>query len=219
MAGETPEPLTPLPVGGLTLGIPKGILLKELAPDIAKAFEASLQRLSRAGARLAEFEIDDLLARFAEATAIGSLASLEASRIHADWLVDDTAPVDPRVKSPLRRRLAVPDAAIDSLLQTRRALARAMDERLARFDLVLLPTTPIPAVRIAFVEQDKQQYRRVEDLLLRNTEVANQFDLTAITLPMPGTALPAGLMLMGRNGADRALLRAAASVECLLQND
>ncbi|WOS62621.1 amidase [Sinorhizobium fredii] len=218
MAGETPEPLTPLPVGGLTLGIPKGILLKEFAPDIAKAFEASLQRLSRAGARLAEFEIDDLLARFAEATAIGSLASLEASRIHADWLVDDTAPVDPRVKSPLRRRLAVPDAALETLLQTRRALARAMDERLARFDLVLLPTTPIPAVRIAFVEQDKQQYRRVEDLLLRNTEVANQFDLTAITLPMPGTALPAGLMLMGRNGADRALLRVAASVECLLQN-
>lgn len=217
MAGETPEPLTPLPVDGLTLGIPKGVLLEELAPGIAKAFEASLQRLSRAGANLAEFEIDDLLAGFAEATAIGSLASLEASRIHADWLVDDEAPVDPRVKSPLRRRLVVPDAALENLLKTRHALVGAMDERLAPFDLVLLPATPIPAVRIAAVEEDKREYRRIEGLLLRNTEVANQFDLTAITLPMPGAALPAGLMLMGRNGADQLVLRVAASVERLLQ--
>ncbi len=218
MAGETPKPLTPLPLNGLKLGIPRGVLLEELTPDIARAFEASLQTLSRAGAKLAECDLDDLLARLAEATAIGSIAGLQASRIHAGWLMDGNAPVDIRVKSPLRRRLAVPDIAIENLLQTRRELARAMDERLTPFDLILLPTTPIPAVRIASVEHDKQEYRRVEDLLLRNTQVANQFDLTAITLPMAGTALPAGLMLMGRNGADGTLLRVAASVERLLQD-
>ncbi|PDT81987.1 amidase [Sinorhizobium sp. BJ1] len=218
MAGETPKPLSSLPLDDLKFGIPRGVLLEGLAPDIAGAFEASLQRLAGAGAKLAECEIDDLLARFGEATAIGSLAGLEASRIHADWLMGENVPVDIRVKSPLRRRLAVPDAALESLLQTRRALARAMDERLKHFDLVLLPTTPIPAVPIASVVDDKQEYRRIEGLLLRNTEVANQFDLTAITLPMPGTALPAGLMLMGRNGADGTLLRAAASVERVLQD-
>ncbi|PDT41070.1 MULTISPECIES: amidase [Sinorhizobium] len=217
MAGEPSEPLTPLPIAGLKLAIPKGVLFDDLASDIAAAFEASLQRLSRAGATIAACDLDDLLRRFAEATAIGSLAGLEASRIHADWLPDENAPVDARVKSPLRRRLAVPDAAIESLLLTRRALVRAMDERLAPFDLVLLPTTPIPAVPFASVEQDRQAYRRVEGLLLRNTEVANQFDLAAITLPMPGTALPAGLMLMARNGFDGTLLRVAASVERLLQ--
>jgi aspartyl-tRNA(Asn)/glutamyl-tRNA(Gln) amidotransferase subunit A len=217
MAGETPMAITPMPLRGLRLGIPKGVLFDELAPDIAKAFEASLQKLARAGANLAECAIDDLLARFAEATAIGSIASLEASRIHADWLKGDYAPVDIRVKAPLRRRLAVPDAAIEALLQTRRALAGAMDERLAPFDLILLPTTPIPAVRIASVEDDKAEYRRIEDLLLRNPQVANQFDLTAITLPMAGTALPAGLMLLGRNGDDAMLLRVAVSVKRLLQ--
>ncbi len=94
---------------------------------------------------------------------------------------------------------------------------RAMDERLRPFDFILMPATPIPAVSIASVEEDRAEYRRVEDLLLRNTQVANQFDLTAITLPMPGMSLPAGLMLMGRNGTDGALLRLAASVERLLQ--
>ncbi|TIL75186.1 MAG: amidase, partial [Mesorhizobium sp.] len=52
--------------------------------------------------------------------------------------------------------------------------------------------------------------------LLRNTQVANQFDLCAISLPMPGMARPAGLMLVARNGHDRHLLSIAAEVERLL---
>ncbi|MDK1377220.1 MULTISPECIES: amidase [unclassified Sinorhizobium] len=217
MAGGGPRPLTPLALDGLKLGIPKGFLLEDLAPEIARAFEASLQMLCRAGAKLAECSIDDLLARFAEATSIGSVAAIEGSRIHRSWLEDADAPVDTRVTSTLRRRLTVPDPALEKLLRTRQDLIRAMDERLAPYDLIVLPTTPIPAVGIASVEHDKQEYRRVEDLLLRNTQVANQFDLTAITLPMAGTSLPAGLMLVGRSGTDGMLLAAAAYVERLLQ--
>ncbi|WP_331372500.1 amidase [Sinorhizobium chiapasense] len=218
MAGDVPRALTPVALDGLKFGIPKGFLLDDLAPEIARAFEASLQALSRAGAKLAECSIDDLLARFAEATSIGSIAAIEGSRIHRNWLENEDATVDTRVTSTLRRRLAVPDAALEKLLRTRQDLVRAMDERLAPYDFILLPTTPIPAVDIASVEHDKQAYRRVEDLLLRNTQVANQFDLTAITLPMAGTSLPAGLMLVGRHRTDRALLAAAASVEMLLQD-
>jgi aspartyl-tRNA(Asn)/glutamyl-tRNA(Gln) amidotransferase subunit A len=51
---------------------------------------------------------------------------------------------------------------------------------------------------------------------LRNTQVANQFDLCAISLPMPGTKLPAGLMLVGKHGHDRRLLTIAAAVEALI---
>ena len=57
---------------------------------------------------------------------------------------------------------------------------------------------------------------RTEGLLLRNTQVANQFDLCAISLPMPGTELPAGLMLVARSGHDRHLLEISATVERLL---
>ena len=57
---------------------------------------------------------------------------------------------------------------------------------------------------------------KAEGLLLRNTQVANQFDLCAISLPMPGTARPAGLMLVARNAHDHHLLAIAAAVEALL---
>ncbi|NRP16941.1 Mandelamide hydrolase [Ensifer adhaerens] len=219
MAGETATTLVPRPVAGLRIGVPRGQLLAGLSTAIAAAFEASLDRLAAAGADLVECSIDDLIDRLRQATAIGSIAGLEASRVHADWLSDEAAPVDTRVSSTLRRRLLTPQAALDALLDTRAGLARAMDERLSACDLIVLPTTPIAAVSIASVETNETEYDRVEGLLLRNCQVANQFDLTAITLPMPGLTRPAGLMLVGRNGTDRTLLATAASVETLLQGN
>ncbi|MBP1873377.1 aspartyl-tRNA(Asn)/glutamyl-tRNA(Gln) amidotransferase subunit A [Ensifer adhaerens] len=219
MAGETATTLVARPVAGLRIGVPRGQLLAGLSTAIAAAFEASLDRLVAAGADLVECSIDDLIDRLRQATAIGSIAGLEASRVHADWLSDEAAPVDTRVSSTLRRRLLTPQAALDALLETRAGLARAMDERLSAYDLIVLPTTPIAAVSIASVETNETEYDRVEGLLLRNCQVANQFDLTAITLPMPGLTRPAGLMLVGRNGTDRTLLATAASVETLLQGN
>ena len=49
--------------------------------------------------------------------------------------------------------------------------------------------------------------------------MANHFDLTSISLPMPGMALPAGLMLFARHGVDRRLLHIAAAVERVLEDE
>jgi aspartyl-tRNA(Asn)/glutamyl-tRNA(Gln) amidotransferase subunit A len=57
----------------------------------------------------------------------------------------------------------------------------------------------------------------VEGLLLRDTQVGNQFDLCSITVPMPGMTLPTGFMLTARGGTDKRLLAAALSVEKLLR--
>ena len=47
-------------------------------------------------------------------------------------------------------------------------------------------------------------------LLLRNTATWNFFDMCAISMPMPGSGLPVGLMLVARNGHDRRLFEIAA---------
>jgi aspartyl-tRNA(Asn)/glutamyl-tRNA(Gln) amidotransferase subunit A len=91
-----------------------------------------------------------------------------------------------------------------------------MDERLASVDVLALPTTPVTAPTIVSMTEDTELRDRTEGLLLRNTQVANQFDLCAISLPMPGTALPAGLMLVARTGHDRRLLRIAAEIAPLI---
>lgn len=216
MAGETPVPPLAISLAGVTIGVPRGRLLGEMEPAIAEGYDRALGLLSGAGAVLVDFPIDDLLDQLAEATAIGSIAGIEASHIHAGWLGDIDAPVDIRVKSTLARRLKVPRSAYEALMRTRGDLVRIMDERLSALDMLALPTTPIAAVSIATVENDEDEYRRVEDLLLRNTQVVNQFDFTAITLPMPGMERPAGLMLAARNASDSRLLGLALSVEALI---
>jgi aspartyl-tRNA(Asn)/glutamyl-tRNA(Gln) amidotransferase subunit A len=217
MAGERPGALEAAPLGGLRLGVPRGRLLEHMDAEVAGAFEHSLSRLAGSGAGVADFGIDDLLQAMRSATSRASVAAMEGAEIHADWLsVGAPTPVDPRVSGPLSRALAIPATVYIRTMRHRTELLAAMDERLAGIDALVLPTVPVVASPIAPLLDDERLSNRIEDLLLRNTQIANQFDLCAISLPMPGSSLPTGLMLVARNGHDRRLLEMAAAVEALL---
>lgn len=215
MAGEPYHPLQPRQLAGVKIGIPVGIPLQALDEIVAGGFARAIALCEHAGAVLVEHSLDDLIEAMAEATAIGSIAGIEASRVHAGWLEKTGLDVDQRVQRPLLRRLGVTERDYVALMQKRRVLAGEMDARLAEFDFLTLPTVPVVAPTHQSVADDAV-YREVEGLLLRNTQIANQFDLTAISLPIPDTELPVGLMLMARHGADGRLLAAAAAVEILL---
>src|SRR5262249_25970511 len=144
-------------------------------------------------------------------------AAMEGAAVHADWLAAGPAtPVDPRVSGPLSRASTIPATVYIRTIRRRTALVAAMDERLALVDVLALPTTPITAPTIGSVTGDEAFCEHTESQLLRNTQVANRFDLCAISLPMPGMTRPAGLMLVARSGDDHRLLHIAAEVEALL---
>nr|QNH86248.1 amidase [Microvirga flocculans] len=216
MAGEDPRVLKPQPLAGLRIGVPRGRLFTQTEPMVEQAFEDSLTRLSEAGARIADHGIEDLLEAMAQITETASIASIEASEVHADWLNAKAAEIDPRVRWWIARSSTVPAPTYIRMLRRRRVLAAAMDERLSPIDVLALPATAIPAPLIAPFEGDDKLYNKMDGLILRNTMFGNQFDLTAISLPVPGTALPVGLMLVARHGHDRRLLEIAAGVETLL---
>jgi aspartyl-tRNA(Asn)/glutamyl-tRNA(Gln) amidotransferase subunit A len=96
----------------------------------------------------------------------------------------------------------------------RARLIRAMDARLGGLDALVLPTTAITAPTIAEME-DTHTFNSKNMLLLRNTATWNFFDMCAISLPIPGSGLPVGLMLVARNGHDKRLFEIAAGVERL----
>jgi len=216
MAGEAPQLPEPAALSGLRFGIPEGRLLVGLDDAVAVAFDGRRERLERAGVHIAPVDIEDLLDGLRSATQDGSIASIEAAEVHADWLTTAAATrVSPRVVAPLSRRLAVPAWRYLRTMRQRRTLAAAMDIRLAGIDALMLPTVPFVAPLLAPLLASRELLERVDGLLLRNTQIANQFDLTAITLPVPDTALPIGLSLMARHGHDRRLLSIAAAVERL----
>jgi aspartyl-tRNA(Asn)/glutamyl-tRNA(Gln) amidotransferase subunit A len=100
------------------------------------------------------------------------------------------------------------------MIEERNRLVRAMDSRFLDFDALVLPTTPIVAPTMAELA-DVENFKHANRLLLRNTAIANFYDLCSISLPIPGDGLPAGLMLFGRHGHDRQLFSIAAVVEWL----
>ncbi|MER9297409.1 amidase [Mesorhizobium sp. M0621] len=217
MAGEVPTALAPIALAGLRIGIPRGVLFEETEGEVATAFDHCLGKIEQAGARVADLPIDDLLGEMRAATKRGSIAAMEGAEVHADWLATGASvPVDPHVSGPLARAAMLPTPVYIRAIRRRAALAAAMDERLASVDVLALPTIPVMAPTIVSLTEDAELRDRIEGLLLRNTQVANQFDQCAISLPMPGTTLPAGLMLVARNGHDRRLLRIAAEIESLL---
>ncbi len=216
MAGEEPRVLNPHPLAGLRIGVPCGRLFSQTEPMVDQAFEASLALLSGAGARIVDHSIEDPLEAMAETTDTASIASIEASEVHADWLETKAAEIDPRVRWWIARSGAVPAPIYIRMLRRRRALVAAMDEHLSPIDVLVLPTTAISAPLTAPLEADDKLYNKMDWLILRNTMFGNQFDLTGISLPIPGAERPVGLMLVARHGHDRRLLEIAASVEMLL---
>lgn len=217
MAGEEPSPLQTISLAGLRIGVPRGVLLEDTEPEVAAGFERCIRALDQSGARVVDLPIDDLIAEMRAATKRASIASMEGAEVHANWLsVGASVPVDPHVSGPLSRALAIPASVYIRTIRRRGELAAAMTGRLASIDVLAVPTVPIVAPLIATMASDEALRSKAEGLLLRNTQVANQFDLCAISLPMPEMKLPAGLMLVARNGHDHHLLRIAAEVERLL---
>ena len=216
MAGEMPGTLTPAPVAGLRLGIPKGLLLDGLDHAVAAAFEGALTALGNAGANLSDQSLASLLDDMAAVNAKAGFAAAEAFQIHRAWIDSRAADFDPRVRARIDRGRNLAAADYIEMQRRRAALIQAMDARLADLDALVLPTTPIPAPEIAALVASDDAFTAANIALLRNTSVWNFFDCCAISLPLPVTGLPVGLMLVARNGQDHRLLRIAAGVEVLL---
>ncbi|RWK27914.1 amidase, partial [Mesorhizobium sp.] len=98
MAGEEPAVLEPIPLAGLRVGIPRGVLFGETQAEVAEVFDRSVRSMERAGARVADLPIDDLIAGMLAATKRATIAAIEGAEVHADWLTTGApVPVDPHV--------------------------------------------------------------------------------------------------------------------------
>ncbi|MBY0361552.1 MAG: amidase [Phreatobacter sp.] len=214
LAGEQPWTLTPAPLAGLRLAIPRGRLFGQMEPEVEQAFEASAARLTRAGARVSDISIEDLLQELADAMAKAPFVAMEAAAVHAEWMEDRARDFDPRVLARVRigAKAAAPDYI--RLVNKRAELVARMRDRLADIDALILPTTPIRAPKISDLIASDDQFWTANGLMLRNTTVGNVFTFTGISIPCPQVkGLPVGFMLTALAGQDRRLLRMAAAVE------
>jgi aspartyl-tRNA(Asn)/glutamyl-tRNA(Gln) amidotransferase subunit A len=210
MAGEPASELRPASLAELRIGLPQTMVMDSLDNTVSGAIDKALSKLSAAKCSAVTL---DCLAVMHGVNERGGIAPPEAYAIHRTLLTEDGAGVDPFVNARIMRAASLTAADYIQNLREREDGIRRMDAVFADFDILALPTTPIVAPTMDEVSTPEGFARR-NALLLRNTAIANFFDLCAITLPLKfGNELPCGLMLFARHGDDRQLFQAAAAVE------
>ena len=215
IAGEEVRVPDPCSLRALRLLLPQSYVLEDLEPAVAQSFERALGALSGAGAHIARAPLAELL-RLPQIHAKGGFSAAESYAEYREILDREPDAIDPRVAVRILKGREQTAADYLELQRARTAMQRSVRQLTAGFDAVVMPTAPIVAPPVDELADDTS-YFRANALMLRNPAIANFLDGCAISLPIQQAGeAPVGLMLMGDQGQDRALLAIARAVESVV---
>jgi aspartyl-tRNA(Asn)/glutamyl-tRNA(Gln) amidotransferase subunit A len=191
----------------LRVGIPREFFYEDLDSEVGDAVERAIVVIRTLVAEVREIRIDVPTDRTVQAA--------ESFAYHAE----NVAP-SPELYQPetLRRIRSGEKISAAEYIQRRRELDEQR-QRAHKFfdevDLLVTPTTPISAPKIADLKKDPAALRPAELKLLRNTRPFNVWGLPAISLPCGFTraGLPIGLQIAGAHWREDLVLRLAHACE------
>ncbi|MGI5842966.1 MAG: Asp-tRNA(Asn)/Glu-tRNA(Gln) amidotransferase subunit GatA [Candidatus Xenobium sp.] len=220
-------------VEGLRLGIPR-TFLQGLEPEMATSFEEATGALVDCGARLVDVALPHLeyaLPAYyvlASAEASSNLARFDGVRYGLRVSGPDVAAMMRRTRAAgfgteVKRRIVLGtytlsagnhEAYYSQAQKVRSVISRDFQEALGRADLLVLPTTPIPAFPL-----DEKTAGPLDMYLSDGYTVgANLAGLPGLSIPMaPVRGLPAGLQVIGRAWDEGRLLACGQALQSVRQ--
>jgi amidase/aspartyl-tRNA(Asn)/glutamyl-tRNA(Gln) amidotransferase subunit A len=212
----SPVVLQVRPLRLLRLAVPTTLMLDELEPAVAAAFDRALKVLRDGGATVDEIELP-ALQRLAGLNAQGGFPAAESWAWHRARLAERADRYDPRVAARIRRGAAISAADYVDLVQARRAWIAEVRSAIASHDALLSPTVPIVAPPLAPLQASDEAFFNANGRLLRNPSVVNFLDGCALSLPCqaPGQ-WPVGLMVWGAALCDEQVLAVSLAIESAL---
>jgi aspartyl-tRNA(Asn)/glutamyl-tRNA(Gln) amidotransferase subunit A len=206
-----PVDLQNVSLKGMSFAVPETIALDDIRDTPLQAFEQSIQRLEDAGAVVERITAPEV------ARALPMSGTLFTAEAYGTWKAVIEANPDLMFGEILERfRQGAHISAADYVdaWQELEVLRREWNARVAGFDGVLCPTTPILPPNLKRLQSDHDYYVTENLLALRNTRIGNLLGLCGASLP---TGVPScGLMILGQPFGEARLLRVAAAVErCL----
>ncbi|NBD30310.1 MAG: amidase [Alphaproteobacteria bacterium] len=211
LRGSSAPDLRGASMSGARLLVLETVACEELRQAPARAFEAAVASLEKAGAHAERAAIPAV----AEALAMAGI--LYTSECYGTWGAAIEAAPD-KMYAPVRERFEAgkTHGAADFVAAWQRlgALARDFAAAVAGFDAVIFPSVPTTPPATADLLADATRFASENILALRNTRIGNMMRLCSITLP---TGQPScGIMFNALAGHDRRLLRLAAAAEAAL---
>jgi Asp-tRNA(Asn)/Glu-tRNA(Gln) amidotransferase A subunit family amidase len=195
----------PLPKS-LRLGVARSFFFEDIDSEVFFSVEEALKILSSVG-ELQEITLEVPNDR--------TLQAAESYAVHAEFAARTPELYQPET---LRRIQNGANITEDEILRGRRELNHQREAIAAFFstvDFIVTPTVPIPAPLISKLQEDPEQLRPTELLLLRNTRPFNVGGLPAISVlcGFSESGLPIGLQIAGPHNADAAVLQLAHAYE------
>jgi len=192
---------------GIRAGIPRRFFYEELDPEVASAVEQALGVLRTLGVTIRDVELEVPTDR--------TLQAAESYTYHAEFVARSPELYQPETLRRIRSGEKIAAAEVE---ERRRELARLRSEAGQMFsdvDLLVTPTTPIPAPDLSELKQHPDLLRPLELTLLRNTRPLNVWGLPAISVPcgFTNTGLPIGLQIAGSHWAESRVLQLAYAYE------
>lgn len=196
--------------------IPQTRVLADLDEHVSAAWLHALDVLRAQGVKITELPLPEL-AELDSINARGGITAWEAWQWHQHYAQSQPEAYDPQVLTRINRGSLLNEEDAAELYQLRADWKQRVEQAVAPFDGILMPTVPLIAPTLTELE-DPARYMQVNLLMLRNTSVINMLDGCSISLPchQPGAA-PVGLMLSSTHGNDAALLSWAAAIETTLK--
>ena len=179
LAGESWSESTVANLRSKVAAVPTNFLLDDLDSQVANSFEEALLRLSHAGLRIVEVSFPEL-SEIANLNAKGGFSGAESYAFHRR-LGAAFAAYDPLVLERILRGKEIGAAEYLDMVHTRASLIERFHTSCAEIDFLMCPTVPIVAPEIRALQQNAEEYRRVNFLLLRNPSVVNLLDGCALS--------------------------------------
>ena len=191
---------------GLRIGIPRLPFFEDLPAGWDAILETALAVLRERGAALEEFT----LPHAEDLNHLGSLIIFaEGAAFHAEAYRRDPQALGPGLRALVESGQHFSAVHYVQAQRVRRKLAKEALAAIGRFDALALPTTPMPACKVADDDPGLTGPR------LRNTLLFNVLGVPALSLPcgFDGDGMPVGLQLVGQPFAEDRLLALAQVYE------
>ncbi len=193
-------------------------VLSHVEPAVGNNLLRAVEQLKAAGALVENRESPTFKGALELIQQHGWLGAFEAFALHQALLDSaDAAQLDPRVRRRLETARGLPASQLIGLIEARQRLQLQLVDDLDGA-ILITPTVAHVAPALAPLEADDDLFATTNLATLRLTMPGSLLDMPGVTLPSGRDALglPTGVLLSAPMGEDARLLRAALSVESVL---
>ena len=196
-------------VDGMRMAFAETVFWEDVDPEVGDAVRACGRVFGELGANVGRMEFPEAEAA-RQLNSQGLIIAAEAYAANQALLTEHFDELDPVVARRMIKGRDVDPGAYEENVREWDRLRLLAARSLRDVDVLLVPTTRIPALPVAEVDAGPGSYSDANLAYLRNTSIGNILNLCGLSVPCGFTTqgLPIGLMLYGRPFCEDVILRA-----------